>query len=238
MNYSAQVFKRGTNDFSNQFTLLELIATHYFFLSAEPRGELREYGPAGAAPEWQTPAREFPDLSRLRIRRPGATAGTWLDQTVNLAQAMETGDCSKDVVLQWGDIVEIPVADHVLNEAWKGFARPTLESLQKCLSRQVDIVVKSKATRVPLAPTIFFDSPEGGRLVNPKFTLSTPFWIKPVLLNSKLLLASSDLSRIKVTRLDPATGQKREYTLDCSEAKPAPDFWLRDGDTIEVPDKE
>jgi hypothetical protein len=51
------------------------------------------------------------------------------------------------------------------------------------------------------------------------------------------LLASSDLSRVKVTRRDPASGQKRELLLDCSDGKPAPPFWLRDGDTIEVPEK-
>ncbi len=65
----------------------------------------------------------------------------------------------------------------------------------------------------------------------------TPFWLKPVLLQSKLVLVSSDLSRVKVTRRDPATGQKREWVVDCSEASPAPDFWLRDGDKIEVPEK-
>jgi len=32
------------------------------------------------------------------------------------------------------------------------------------------------------------------------------------------------------------TGKKQEWVLDCSDSKPAPDFWLRDGDVIEVPD--
>jgi hypothetical protein len=176
---------------------------------------------------------EFPDFSRLLIRRPGATPGTWQEKTVDLAQALETGDCTKDVPLQWGDIVEIPIADHVLNESWKGFPNSTLESFGKCLSRKVEIIVKGKNTPMTVAPRILVKPS-----LFPEFAARVPFWIKPVLLNSKLLLASSDLSRIKVTRLDPATGQKQEYTLDCSESKPAPDFWLRDGDTIEVPDKE
>ena len=235
VNFSAQIFKKGTNDW-NRFTLLELLGTHYSFLATEPRGEGGSRYSADAL-VGATFALEFPDFSRLRIRRPGATAGTWQEQTVNLAQALETGDCTKDVPLQWGDIVEIPVADHVLNERWKGFAPATLESLRQCLSRKVDIVVKGKTTPLPMSPGIIVKS-VNGEPVNPEITTRIPFWIKPALLNSKLLLASSDLSRIKVTRLDTATGQKREYILDCSESKPAPDFWLRDGDTIEVPDKE
>ena len=58
-----------------------------------------------------------------------------------------------------------------------------------------------------------------------------------LLLNSKLLLASSDLSRIKLIRADPASGQKHELIVDCSNSAPAPSVWLRDGDIIEVPDK-
>jgi hypothetical protein len=60
---------------------------------------------------------------------------------------------------------------------------------------------------------------------------------RPALLQSKLVLTSSDLSRVKVTRRDPATGQERHWVVDCSETSPAPDFWLRDGDKIEVPEK-
>ncbi len=60
--------------------------------------------------------------------------------------------------------------------------------------------------------------------------------IGPVLFNSKLLLASSDLSGIKVTRRDPVTGEKREWVVDCSSEKPAADLWLRDGGVIKVPE--
>ncbi|HUC84420.1 MAG TPA: hypothetical protein VL970_04435, partial [Candidatus Acidoferrales bacterium] len=81
----------------------------------------------------------------------------------------------------------------------------------------------------------------------------------------QLLLASSDLSRVKVTRRDPKTGKSQEWTFDCSNAgatpignrnwRPAvpslnlqsnndannttehPDFWLENGDVIEVPER-
>ena len=60
--------------------------------------------------------------------------------------------------------------------------------------------------------------------------------LRSVLDQSKLVRASSDLSRVKVIRRDPKTGKKREWVLDCSGDNP-PFFWLRDGDVIEVPEK-
>jgi N-acetylneuraminic acid mutarotase len=72
----------------------------------------------------------------------------------------------------------------------------------------------------------------------PTIFSQTPFWLRPVLLQSKLVLVSSDLARVKVTRHDPATGQKREWVVDCSKGgDSAPNLWLQDGDRIEVPEK-
>lgn len=80
----------------------------------------------------------------------------------------------------------------------------------------------------------------------------------------KVLLSSSDLTRVKVTRHDPVTKKKHEWVINCAtspEAAPfgssfsqrlqaitdrsrndgqfgaGPDLWLRDGDVIEVPEK-
>jgi hypothetical protein len=64
-----------------------------------------------------------------------------------------------------------------------------------------------------------------------------PFMLWPVLENSKLLLASSDLSRMVVKRRDAATGKMHEWTVDCSIPGLPPKFWLRNGDVIEVPEK-
>ncbi len=50
------------------------------------------------------------------------------------------------------------------------------------------------------------------------------------------LFSTSDLSRVRVTRVNAATGQLREWLLDCSSGN-NPNLWLRDGDVIEVPDK-
>ena len=51
-----------------------------------------------------------------------------------------------------------------------------------------------------------------------------------------VLLSSSDLSRVKVTRRDPRTGRTLDWTLNCSGDN-APDLWLRDGDVMEVPQR-
>ena len=67
---------------------------------------------------------------------------------------LESGDCAKDVRLSWGDVVEIPEADHPLNASWPGFSREEMANLKKCLTRQVEIVVKGKATKITLAPQI------------------------------------------------------------------------------------
>ena len=175
-------------------------------------------------------------------------------QAVDLSPTLEVGDCSKDVRLEWGDVLEIPEADHSLNEKWPGFSTKELANLKKCLTRHVEILINGRATNLTLVPQIFNvgEEKEGNvaaaalagsfsarvrAMREPLIVDHTPFWLKPVLLQSKLVLTSSDLSRVKVTRRDAASGQKREWVVDCSEASPAPDFWLRDGDKIEAPEK-
>jgi hypothetical protein len=43
---------------------------------------------------------------------------------------------------------------------------------------------------------------------------------------------------VKVTRRDPKTGKEREWILDCTNNSQAPDLRLREGDVIEVPEKQ
>jgi N-acetylneuraminic acid mutarotase len=62
------------------------------------------------------------------------------------------------------------------------------------------------------------------------------YWLKPVLLQSKLVLTSSDLHHVKVTRHNAPSGQQREWVVDCS-GNNNPFLWLRDGDKVEVPEK-
>jgi ankyrin repeat protein len=65
------------------------------------------------------------------------------------------------------------------------------------------------------------------------------FRLRPILDGANVLRVSSDLSRVRVKRTDPVNGKRREWTLDYSSPGPQPlsDFWLRNGDVVEVPDK-
>jgi ankyrin repeat protein/N-acetylneuraminic acid mutarotase len=228
---SATAFTKGAHDWG-QFTLLDLIGVQCGFLAASPNdgGGASFQGSAFAStyPRWS-----FPDLAHLRIRHPAADLKGWKEQVVDLRPVLESGDCSKDVRLEWGDVVEIPEADHPLNEKWPGFSTTELANLKKCLTRQVEIVINGQATNITLAPRITRLDPNW----SPEISANTPFWLKPVLLQSKLVLTSSDLRHVKVTCRDAASGQEREWVVDCSNASPAPDFWLRDGDKIDVPEK-
>ena len=109
----------------------------------------------------------------------------------------------------------------------KSFGRTTSYASD---TREVEVIIKGKATKIILAPKIEYKENVES------FSPFASFWLKPVLMDSHLLLTSSDLSRVKVSRRDPKTGQKLEWVIDCSGSK-APDLWLRAGDVIEVPEK-
>jgi hypothetical protein len=248
IGFSETLFTKGAQDWS-QFTLLDLIAVQYKLLAAG-RDQVGDSS-AGASLFFRDSRVPFPDLEHLHISRPAADLKSWQDQVVDLSPVVASGDCAKDVRLRWGDVVEIPEADHPLNEKWAGFSSAELANLRKCLTRKVEIVVKGQPTTVTLAPKItgleagqagatpVIASARSGQLQwEPTIYALTPYWLRPVLLQSKLVLISSDLSRVKVTRRDAATGQQREWVVDCSKGgESAPAFWLQNGDLIEVPEK-
>jgi hypothetical protein len=236
---SGVMLTKSTNDW-NQFTLLDLIGMQYVLLTPSPG---YEGGVAASASSiFNRCAFPYPDLVHVHISRPTANLKSWQDQVVDLSPLFTSADCSANRPLAWGDVVVIPESDHPLNEQWPGFTRKELDNLKACLTRKVEVVVKGVAKTITLAPRFYgaSDAPSGAALMSSSETTilpGTPFWLRPVLFQSKLVLVSSDLSHVKVTRRDPATGQERQWVVDCSEASPAPDFWLRDGDKIEVPEK-
>jgi ankyrin repeat protein len=251
-NFPKVIFIKGTNGW-DQFTLFDLIGVQYNLLSASPAGGDRSLFSGNFT---TGTGLDFPDFKRVRIRHPKPDFKTWDERKIDIDTALTSGDCSADVPLELGDQVEIPEADHILGARWDGLNPQTLETLSKCLTRQVTVIVKGKSNTVTLGPDISFTTNLAGstfeqRLANVKGTAGTearlvqvgpvrrfaPFMIRPALAESKLLLASSDLAHIKLIRTDSATGQKRELIVDCSNNAPAPSVWLRDGDIIEVPDK-
>jgi hypothetical protein len=230
-NIESTIFQKSATNW-NQFALLELVAVQYHFLAAYPK-DLGEYDDSQVFFDSRNQSLPFPDLTHIRIRRPAGDLKSWKDQTVDLGSGLISGDCSNDIPLEWGDVVEIPEADHLLSEAWPGFSTIELTNLLKCLTRHVEIVVKGQTNTITLAPGIEFyegivqdsfgpDMHPGG-LSGPGFHRDTrvsihskvPFWLRPVLLQSKEVLSSSDLSRVKVSRYDPVSGKWRGWTVDC-----------------------
>lgn len=242
-NYSAVVFAKGTNDW-NQFRLLELIAGHYGLISDRRTG-VPQPRTGQIADVWSREALRFPDFKKLVIHRPAADGRSWTTIPVNVADILNSGDCSRDVMLRWGDVVEIPEADHPVAESWPGLADADVAALIKCVSRTVTVAISRTNAALKLAPEFLRAETNRPLLLedrtlvyggHAKFS-SVSFMLRSALDQSKLVRFSSDLTRVKVTRSDTASGQTREWTVDCSDANNAPYLWLRDGDVIEVPEK-
>ena len=233
--FSATIFKKGTNDW-NHFTLLELLAAHYGFISAAvPNEQVRIYLNQNSLTADNS--LEFPNLEGVKIQRLTGKGAETQEIAVDVAEILKSGDCSKDVALKWGDVVEIPEADHPIDSKWDGFSDDARKMMFTCLQRWVQLTVKGQTTNLLLNAKMGnegnYTYGANGRILwtSPRFSL----W--PVLNNSGLLRTSSDLSRVKIQRTDAHTGKKVEWTVDCSKGQSPPDLWLRDGDKVEVPEK-
>jgi len=227
------IFSKGTNDL-NRYTLMEFLAAVYENTGSEL---------------------PFPDFGKVVIYRlEGKTEKPLL---VNVARLMATTNCTGDLPLEWGDNVEIPMADHPVNATWYGVAAteyggadPQSATLSSCLQRTVRFSAGGTNVAIPLGVWIL-DTRTGhsAKVRQPLFRLSA------VLLRDNrfrnLLRSSSDLSRVTVTRTDPQTKETKKMTFDLNavalpdmsySGNPPPipwqqDLWLRDGDVIEVPEK-
>ena len=200
--YSTPLFFQGTNSY-NQFTLLELLSRALPMEQTVPLGIQHTLA--------------FPDLAKVRINRLDSATGKIREIAVDLTSFIAKGDCSKNLALEWGDVVEIPEQDHPINAHWTGLAAEEQAYLVKCLERTVSLVVKGETVR---------------------HTVSLGGWLPDVVRSAKVLRASSDQSRVKVTRVDPSTQGKQEFLFNLETA---PDernlLWVRDGDVIEIPDR-
>jgi ankyrin repeat protein len=207
-DYSSTVVYRSTNIWhratNSGFTLLEALALHY---SGPPTGLA------------------FPDLANIRMRRPGSD-GRWQKREVDVRSILRA-DCSGDLPLQWGDVVEIPEIPHPVGENWSGFSAEEVEGFKRCLDREVQLIVEGESASLKLAlgPV---RTPAGITQFVP------PFRLRQAVLGSGRILSTSDLSRVKVRR----PSENAEWVIDCSsDAAPARHFWLKNGDIIEVPAK-
>lgn len=231
------VFKKGTES-QNHFTIFDLIAQVYAPPSWDPS---QGYG--------HVPGFEFPDFSKIKILRLD-TGGPPRKLNVDLEAALAAGDCGKDVPLKWGDVVEIPEADHKVNEHWDGLDETVRATLKKCLQSKVDIVVKGQTNQVTLtADAPFYVNGQVswhgyGAGSSPRTALAT-FWLSDVVHLANVILYSSDLTRVKVKRTSPQTQKTEEMVFNLEGTAFIPGrsasgsgLWLRDGDVIEIPERQ
>jgi len=218
----------------NRYSLLEVVANAYGIIS-QASGESR--GTLGALSGTRNMQRflPFPDFKKVVIYRRTENSAKQTMLNINLENILDSGDCSRDVWLEWGDIVEIPEADHPVDEGWHGLTDKVTTSLIKCVTRQVTFKIKGESTTLDLLPKPVASTP--GVVIEFRPPGTPSFKLLPVLNNSKLIRVSSDLSRVKVTRTDPATKKTAEWDVDCTSANDLSDLWLRDRDVIEVPEK-
>ncbi len=208
------VFRSSTNR-ANHFTLLEVIAC-----ISSPPGSPGSISSPGFIP--------FLDLTRILIHRPDpAHPAQHEDLKAALLSASGGLDCSKDVPLQFGDVIEIPEREHSLAERADGLSQEQRNDLEPCLSRKVSFVVKGHATEVTLY----------GRTGD---TYLSQAMRAPAI--QAILLSSSDLTAVRVKRTDAATHEVKEFTQDVrafwnGSQLWTNDLWLRDGDVVEVPEQ-
>jgi ankyrin repeat protein len=219
-DWTQPFFYRGTNA-HNQYTLADLVGLIYL-TDRQTREPL-----------------SFPALDNVIIHHllgPTAPPGGG----GNLVDYLEKGECFGHPLV-WGDVVEIPEADHKINEVWKGLPAEHQSTLKNCLQRKVRLTAGGETKELTLLLPAFRGpgvlSPPPPPPVAPG-SVQVGFRLNAVLRASNMLRTSSDLSRVKVVRADPQTGRSQEIFFDLSDQKTydeRTDLWLRDGDLIEVP---
>ena len=184
----------------------------------------------------------FPDFANIRITRRDPTTKEIRDFTVDVQAKIESADCKEDIWLEWGDLVDIPERVHKLNEKWMGLPEDFAKSLAKCLERSVTMIVKGQRHPLVLAAKVTSVQMQGPTFDGPQadWQVRLPaLRLREAVLNSGLVLTSSDLTRVAFSRIDPASKQVRTAVFDLKEKDgPGSQLWLRDGDIMEVPEKE
>jgi ankyrin repeat protein len=220
-----QVFSRATNVLNN-YSLFELLASVYL-----DGGEKFK----------------FPDFSNIRIRRLEGQKEVLVN--VDVEEWLNSTNCAKDIPLQWGDDVEIPMKAHLLDANWDTLPMQQVGTLRRCLQRTVRVAVAGTNVTVQLSPWVRdqryrFSTP-------PTFSfasLAVVIQRQPEIKN--LLRTTTDLARVTVERIEENKRPGRMRFDITTVALPdvaavnttltpwMHDLWLRDGDVIEIPEKQ
>ncbi len=204
----------------NQFTLLEVLS----------------YCP-GYIAVGNTPF--YPDWIKVVIRRwdPPAKQETLLECPLPKTEAEATA--WKDVPLRWGDIVCISERIYSTSDRepfrWEGAMLKVLKLNERKLGLNI------RGERLELGIPLRIDTGNWGRSGMPiagKFDESnrnSP-WLLSAVYDSKKLLNTSDITRVKVVRKQG--GVTHEWNYDLSQVKFPDDLWLQDGDEIYIPERK
>lgn len=164
-------------------------------------------------------------------------------------QWWKSSDCDWSFPAEWGDVVELPELDRVLGARPPGLSDDLVAVLARCAVQRVTLMVKGETVVLDLysgrlpgtRPSQVEEQPAGVAVTPPPASDPIPAhkvintcWLHPVLETSGQLRASSDLTQVRVTR--KAAGQS--WTLDVLNDPQAREFWLVEGDVIEVPEKD
>jgi ankyrin repeat protein len=207
---SYTVFESNTNGV-NHFTLLEAISFVF------------DHGLPNPAPVSSVlfGSLSFPNLSRIFIhRRDPKQPARSIDLEVNLLDAASGFDCSKDVPLEFGDVIEIPEREHNLAERAVGLSDGQRASLPRCLMRSIKFVVKGQVKDLNLTGCY----------------LSRALNLPEV---QSILLSSCDFSAVRIQRAGPGASDITENVKAIWDEHQLlrNDLWLGSGDVIEVPEK-
>lgn len=183
---------------------------------------------------------QWSDVSAIRVSRLSDDGTT--EREIQVRKDWDSSDgCDWSFPLEWGDVVEVPSVDRETNARWPGLLEPAKVALWRCSARRVALTIKDETVQLELRPpSAFRNRQEMG--IKPK----TPPPVGPgvgrelddchlgsIVYGSGRIRISSDLTQVRVTR--KATGQS--WTLDVENDARAKNFWLIDGDHIEVPEK-
>jgi ankyrin repeat protein len=238
-----ELFKCPTNSI-NHYTLLETLATLYQVNPTRRQLGGQENWGRYAHPDDFVP---FPDFARVAIHRLDGKRAEVLH--VNVADIFQSGDRSKDVAMQAGDLVEIPKEEHKVADKWYGLPAEDVTGLNKCLLRTVRIIAKGHTHAIELLPSLATADDKGRNIRMPQGFLDTSYpervaealnskkadiLVRSLFLNNvvgdeNILLNTWDLSRVRLKRGGTNT------TFDLT-ANPRPEVLLEDGDVIEIPE--
>jgi hypothetical protein len=247
----SELFHCPTNSI-NHYTLLETLASLYQVNPTRHLGGGGGGGGGGGQENWGRYAYPddmvpFPDFTGVTIHRlDGKRAEV---RHVNVADIFRSGDRSKDVALQAGDLVEIPKEEHKVADKWYGLSAEDVTGLNKCLLRSVRIIAKGHTHDIELLPSLANADDKGMNIQMPQAFLDTSqperltealksgkadalvrsLFLNNVVCDDNILLNTWDLSRVRLKRGGTNT------TFDLT-ANPRPEVLLEDGDVIEIPE--